>query len=72
MNRQGLAGLIHQSQDQGNHHRLLVGLARGGGGVLANQQLQLPGLAVPVAMNLQAGGAGLAVPVAELLEIKAR
>ena len=69
---QGLAGLAHQAQGQRNHQGLLVALAGGGRGVLADGQLQGSGFAVPVTLHLQDRRAGLVVPAAELGKIKRR
>ena len=68
---QRLARLVDQAQGEGNHQGLLVALARSWGGVLAQLQLQHPGLAVPVALHMQHRRAGLVIPAAELGKIKA-
>ena len=70
LERQRITALAHQAQHQGNHHRFLLGLARSGGGGLANRELQGAGIAIPVALDLQLGCSGLAVPTPELLKIK--
>ncbi len=69
--RQGITGLVDQAQGQGDHQRLLVGLARGGGGVLAQLQFQHPRLPIPVPMHMQHRRARLVIPAPELGKGKA-
>ena len=72
MKGQRLTRLIHQPEGQGDHQGHLLRLARGGGGGLANQELQGAALLLPAPTDGKCGGSCLAIPMAELPEIKGR
>ena len=63
--QQGLPGPVHQADGQGDHQGLLVGLARCGGGVLMEGQLQAAVAAIPVPLNPPPRRTGLGVPAAK-------
>ena len=70
--RQRFAGLAHQPQHEWDHQWLLLGLPWSGRSALAHVQLQGALIVIPMAIDLQQRRTGLAVPMAELSEIKAR
>ena len=66
---QGLTALIHQAKHQGNHHRKLLGLARGGRGVLTNREGEVAALPIPVLLDAELRCPCLDVPAPELLQV---